>query len=386
MVLTPAPGNLRERTTAKSLPPKPKRSGTNPAPHIGLASGPGAHFKKLRLTSRNLRLFDKRNRRRNLPRVAPSNWAFVPMAKGESSKMSGESRSGSQATVDSEHSSTDSMVSSRSVAFNQLARRNGIIAYDHRFPLPSPIRRLAGIFDQERHSPKPEKRIFDAYVDALRLGTNETDSAYRFGTLLNGELLETIPGYRTQAASAFKRFPKEQGLNNGVAKAVPDLVQGFGKARFDPDGVLAAIEPFIVPSGHADGDIMLAHLVGEFKVLGGDVVCGARQVRFAAACLVEGRDRANEFLGSVDEAGTAHVAGFVFDGEGLRLSVHFSVKIAAGRKEFREHLIFDGPITASYESFVSSHQRVRNMQEWALDNALAMQEKVRATTTAQDDE
>lgn len=277
----------------------------------------------------------------------------------------GKSSTDTEAVTDETGSTTTGRsIATRDPRFFQLARQNGILD-DEPDTTPRNLDDILDFIDNERLTPGLTDPEFKRFRDIIRTAPNERSVAWHMNDLL---AKREGPTYVQQLDVPFARLPKGLGFNQGMSEPVPDFIEGFLRTSFACDDVLETLGPSVDPTG-ADFSIPLAHLVGEFKRVGGDVVCGSRQVAYDAACLVFGRDRAMELLDSVDEPDTAYVAGFVCSGDRVRLSVHWSTYDGSGKKIYRQHELFDEAMLSTPEKFRLARRKIRNLQDWAMQNA-----------------
>ena len=92
------------------------------------------------------------------------------------------------------------------------------------------------------------------------------------------------------------------------------------------------------------------------------------QAGFDGACLVYGRTKARSYLGTPDPPGHAFVSTFTTDGTSLNIFAHY-VSEHFGQVKYHQFPVSSAFLIASYDDFTKSRRLLRNLQDFAHQNA-----------------
>ncbi len=250
--------------------------------------------------------------------------------------------------------------------FPRLALENGILLHNSSVP-PLNLEEIKLFLGQDRKSPDPGQTEFTTYEQQAETAPGEPGVK----SALQDNILQRrkYGVYKIEHDQQFSRFPINVGFNNGLSAATPDWVEGYFKKYFDQNSTVELLGDSAVPTA-VTFPIALAHLVGEFKKLGGNLATGSQQAAYAATCLVNGRDLARLSMQKSTEPGMAYVGSFVSDGHYLRISVHYTTEDPISKAtQYRQYLVFDANIQQDPEHFKDGRRRLRNLQDWTQQNA-----------------
>ncbi|MCJ1472463.1 hypothetical protein MMC13_001111 [Lambiella insularis] len=326
---------------------------------------PGSNTILERLTSKNL----KRGARKSdsqQHKTHPKQWGFINMARTRS-----KSSKSKQTTTASDGSSTTSS-SSKSVSttdpqFARMAEENGIL---DRFDSIDPVNfdEVRTRLEQSRNSPEPDLQEFKDFCKRIQLSQNEQGVAQAIIPLL---CRRTSEGYTQIYDQKFTMFPSNVGFNDGLSPAKPDFIEAYVANTFKPYPLIRRLgcSAVPVPGGRP---IALAHIAGEFNRLSGDMECAMCQAAYDAATLVYGRNQACLAMAKPDEAKFACVGTFVSNGDQVHISVHYATNHASAQAVYHHCPIFSDNFLLNHASFTLTRKHLRNLQEWAMENATSL--------------
>ena len=248
-----------------------------------------------------------------------------------------------------------------------MAEENGIL---DRFDSIDPVNfdEVRTRLQQSRNSPDPGLQEFKDFRKRIQLSQNEQGVAQAVMALLSRR---TGEGYTQVYHQKFTMFPSNVGFNDGLSAAKPDFVEAYAANTFKPYPLIRRLggSAVPVPGGHPIG---LAHIAGEFKRLSGDMECGMCQAAYDAATLIYGRTQACLAIGKPDEAKVACVGTFVSNGDQVHISVHYAMNHASGQTVYHHSPIFSDNLLLNHASFTLTCKHLRNLQEWAMENATSL--------------
>ena len=96
------------------------------------------------------------------------------------------------------------------------------------------------------------------------------------------------------------------------------------------------------------------------------------QAAYDAAALIYGRNQACLAMGKPDEAKVACVGTFVSNGEMLHISVHYATNHTSDPTVYHHYPIFSESFILNHASFTLARKHLRNLQEWAMENATSL--------------
>ena len=295
----------------------------------------------------------------------------VALINTEETRKKGLRASSSPSPSRSDESGSDTTVSTTDVLFGQIARHNGILDHDSSIP-PTNLKDIQLFLAQKRDSPDPGKTEFTDYERDVKRASNEISTVL---AVTSGILQKSRdPLYTGYPNQHFANFPTNVGFNDGLSAARPDWIEGYLKDAFENNSIVERLDGVAVQTS-GKFPIVLAHLAGEFKRRGGNMVCGSDQAAYDAAYLVYGRKQAQVLMHKADESGKAYVGSFVCDGQHLQISVHYTTKHpTSGATEYRQYLMFDENIQRDLEHFINGRRHLRNLQDFSRRNANMIRE------------
>lgn len=280
-----------------------------------------------------------------------------------------KSDNGSKGTPSSSDPSDKTDGTARSVSttdpkFPRLVRQNGVLDKVESAK-SSNFATAKACFGRARESPSPTVEQFEKFQQKVMVSENEREIELAMLPMLK-EYEDA--NYNSVWNQQFNEFPRNIGFNDGLSAPKPDFVEGYLEKSFGPYRVKDRLGGSAVPTG-ARYPAALAHLAGEFKKSGGDLVLASQQAAYDAACLVFGRNNAATSIGEADAANTAHVGSFYTDGNQLAISIHYSAKDSSGETVYHQNRVYSGVIGDDHESFRTGWRHLRNAQDWSRENA-----------------
>ena len=248
-----------------------------------------------------------------------------------------------------------------------MTAENGIL---DRFDSTDPVNfnKVRTRLEQSRNSPDPDVQEFKDFCKRIQLSQNEQGVAQAIVPLL---CRRTGEGYTQAYDQKFTIFPSNVGFNDGLSPAKPNFIEAYLVDTFKPYPLIRRLggSAVPVPGGHP---IALAHIAGEFRKLSGDMEYAMCQAAYEAATLIYGRNQARLAMGKPDEAKIACVGTFVSNGDQVHISVHYTTNDASGQTVYHHCPIFSDNFLLNHASFTLTRRHLRNLQEWAMENATTL--------------
>lgn len=254
-----------------------------------------------------------------------------------------------------------------------IAYKNGILGvFDSK--TPSNLATIRSKIRRRRDSDPPSRKEYQDFVETIETASNEATVRH-----VTSRLLQHYSGrYNKAIQQAFDSFPNGVGPNDNLIVAQPGMIEGYAQPVYLPfparDELGGAAVVYQGPSA-----ITLPHLAGEWYGLDDSTLSAHLRARYAGACMVYGRNKALEYLGRVDEPGSAFVSSFATNGKSLSLYVHYageSPEVADGKLGYHQLRIGGGDFVRSYEEFVEGRNELRNLQDFAKENAQNLREEL----------
>ena len=248
-----------------------------------------------------------------------------------------------------------------------MAEENGIL---DRFDSIDPVNfdKVRARLEQSRNSPDPGLQELKDFRKRIQLSQNKQGVAQAVMPLL---CRRTGEGYTQIYDQKFTMFPSNVGFNDGLSPAKPDFIEAYVANAFKPYPLIRRLggSAVPVPGGRP---IALAHIAGDFKRLSGDMECAMCQAAYDAATLIYGRNQACLAMGKHDEAKVACVGTFVSNGDQVHISVHYATNHTLGKTVYHHCPIFSDNFLLNHESSTLTRKHLRNLQEWAMENATSL--------------
>ena len=268
-------------------------------------------------------------------------------------------------------SSSTKTVSSSDPRFQQIAVNNGILV-PRNSTQPNNFDETRNYLNRPRESASPSLDEYNQYL----FDADTADNEDTLKLALIGQLKKYNDGfYRSAYNQQFTEYPSNAGFNDGLSTPKPDLVQGLNLQAFEPYPVKDKLGGSAVPTPSLY-PITLAHMAGEFKRPGGDLVLARGQAAYDAACLVYGRSIARESMGRSDPPGNTHVGSFISDGTHLTTFTHYATKDASGKIVYHQWPVSDTNIQLSHQSFKTGRRQLRNLQDWTRENSYLLKKEL----------
>ncbi|KAL9627764.1 MAG: hypothetical protein Q9164_007499, partial [Protoblastenia rupestris] len=169
----------------------------------------------------------------------------------------------------------------------------------------------------------------------------------------------------------FTMFPSNVGFNDGLSPAKPDFIEAYVAKTFKPNSLIRLLRGSAVPIP-GGRPIALAHIAGEFRRLSGDMECAMYQAAYDAATLIYARNQACLAMGKPDAAKVAGVGTFVSNGNQVHISVHYATNHTLGQTVYHHCPIFSDNFLLDNARFTLTRKHLRNLQEWAMENATSL--------------
>lgn len=268
-------------------------------------------------------------------------------------------------------SSSTKTVSTSDPRFQEIAVKNGVF-----IPMqsnePNNFNEIYNYVNRPRESASPDVADYKEYLyDAVTADNEDTVKQAVLAQLKKYK----DEGYRSAYNQQFTEYPSAVGFNNGLSTPKPDLIQGISLEAFEPYPVKDRLGGSAVPTPSLF-PITLAHMAGEFKRPGGDLIQARGQAAYDGASLVYGRNAARESMGRVDPPGTAHVGSFVSDGTHITTFAHYATKDASGKTVYHQWPVTDTNIQLGHQSFKTGRRQARNLQDWTRENSYLLKEEL----------
>jgi hypothetical protein len=268
-------------------------------------------------------------------------------------------------------SSSTKTVSTSDPRFQQIAVNNGVLV-PRNSTQPNNFDETHNYLNRPRESASPSLDEYNQYL--FDADTADNEDTLKLAVI--GQLKKYNDGsYRSAYNQQFTEYPSNAGFNDGLSTPKPDLIQGFNLEAFEPYPVKDQLGGSAVPTPSLY-PITLAHMAGEFKRPGGDLIQARCQAAYDAACLVYGRNTARELMGRADPPGIAHVGSFISDGTHLTTFTHYAIKDASGKIVYHQWPVTDTNIQLSHQSFKIGRRQVRNLQDWTRENSYLLKKEL----------
>ena len=349
-----------EDDIVETQPKRQKPPGNQAQPSRAFTVGVSA------LTSQNLKRLSHQVHSQHFPsaeEIALGQPGFVNMPKSQ--------RTETKSRQTEETSSSTKTVSSSDSRFQKIAAKNGVLV-----PMdstePSNLDDIYNYLNRPRESVSPDFEEFKSY--RWKAVTADNEDTVKLALIRH--LKEYDDGkYRSAYNQQFTEYPANVGFNDGLSPAKPDLVQGINLQNFEPYPVVQELGGAAVPTP-SRYPIALAHMAGEFKRPGGNLIEAQSQAAYDAASLVYGRNVARESMNRADPPSAAHVGSFISDGTHITTFTHYATKDASGKIVYHQWPVTDTNIQLGYQSFKTGRRQVRNLQDWTRENSYLLKKEL----------
>ena len=314
------------------------------------------------LTSKNLNSLDHQVQSQRLPSNEKSvlrQWEFVNMPKSR--------KTGIKPRETEDTPSSTKTISTTHPRFPVVVVENGILLPVDSTP-PSNFDEILEYINQQRGSPLPQVHEHRRYFDKTAKAENEETVKLPVLRLLKE--YEDI-GYRSAYSQQFTQYPDNLGFNNGLSPPEPDVVEGIDLQEFGPYPVREKLGGSAVPTPHVHA-IALAHMAGEIKRPGGNLIPAQQQAAYDAACLVYGRNKALESMGRADLPGVARVGTFVSNGSVVSTFAHYARTDDLGKTTYHQVHVTSTDVHANFQNFKAGRSQIRNLQDWTRENSYSL--------------
>lgn len=266
--------------------------------------------------------------------------------------------------------------STTTVGFAVRAQKNGILDVRDSQP-PQNMEDICQRLTQSRDSVSPTPSEYEDYADQARRAKNEATMVVKTSARL---LKDYPPGYDTVYNQPFTNIPRGMGFNNGLSAPQPDFAEGVDMSK-----VLPCFVDELVPAAVLYSDdphsLTLAHIAGEWKGPGKDLEEARMQAAYDGAALVHGRDQARQVLGHTPAEivdGSARVMSFTTDGRQLNLFTHYAANNEDQALVYHQYPVGEHNLVETYEGFKEGRRQLRNAQDMARDESLALADALKA--------
>ena len=314
----------------------------------------------------NLKRLDRKVHSEHVPsaeETALGQWKFVNMPKSQKTETK------SRQTEDT--SSSTKTVSTTDTRFRKIAVKNGVLI-PMQYTEPSNVDEIRNYLNRPRESASPDVAVYRNYL--WKAVTADNEETVKQAVL--AQLKDYKDGHYRQAFNQqFTEYPSNVGFNNGLCAAKPDLIEGITLEAFEPYPVKDQLGGAAVPTPSLF-PITLAHMAGEFKRPGGNLIAAESQAAYDGASLVYGRNTARESMGKTDSLSAAHVGSFISDGKHIMTFAHYAMQDSSGNIVYHLWPATDTNIQMSHESFRTGRRQLRNLQDWTRENSYSLQEEL----------
>ena len=252
--------------------------------------------------------------------------------------------------------------------FAIVAQENGIL---DRLDSINPVNydEIRTRLEQSRNSPDPDLEQFKDFRERIQYSSNEQGVKQAVISLLSRRFGKK---YTHLYYQEFTMFPSNVGFNDGLTPAKPDFVEAYLAGAFKPYPLDLQLGGSAVPVS-GNNPIALAHIAGEFKKLaGGNMVSALELAAYDAATFIYGRNQACLAIDKPDEAKVACVGTFVSNGDQVIIAVHYATNDDSGRTVYHQCPIFSCNLVMNHASFILGRRHLRNLQDWAMENATSL--------------
>lgn len=237
---------------------------------------------------------------------------------------------------------------------------------------PNNFSEIHNYFNRPRDSVSPDVADYKEYLyDAV---TADNEDTVKQAVLMQLKKYKD-EGYRSAYNQQFTEYPSNIGINDGLSTPKPDLIQGISLEAFEPYPVKDRLGGSAVPTPSLF-PITLAHMAGEFKRPGGNLIQAQGQAAYDGASLVYGRNAARESMGRADSPGTAHIGSFISDGTHITTFAHYAIQNALGKFVYHQWPVTDTNIQLNHQSFKIGRRQARNLQDWTRENSYLLKEEL----------
>ncbi|KAJ8121683.1 hypothetical protein ONZ43_g1927 [Nemania bipapillata] len=305
--------------------------------------------KRVRLTRKNLTLFNKMARKKGSKKVLGSG------------------------TPESTTESSTKTISTSSPGFAEQAYSNKILLPCYSKP-PGNLEGIRERHSRSRGTTSPPESEYGRYVASVQGAPNEATIVFETGGALLKKYNDT--GYRRAFNQAFTGFPQNVGFNNGLSAPQPDFVEGLERNEYNPVPVNKHVNGAVLYKNNPLS-LALPHLAGEWKGHGKDLEKAKLQSAYDGAALVYARNQALSLIGKPDSPGHAEVTTFATDGTNLHIFAHYAAESDDGLLEYHQHLVKSTNLVGSYEEFKDGRKRLRNEQDRAREQSYALRDQLK---------
>lgn len=313
------------------------------------SAGGALPTKRVRLTRRNLTLFNNIGRRKGTKASAAAPAEYT------------------------DESSTTKTTSTTTSGFATKACENGILNPSSSKP-PANLDDRRKQFARSRETASPPESVYKIYVDKVGGAVNEATMVYEVGKRLLKDYDDT--DYRTARNQPFTGFPRDVGLNNGLSAPQPDLIEGTQMQDYDPFPIHKLVVGAVLYKNNPHS-VTLSHLAGEWKGAGKDMEEARLQSAYDGAALVYTRNQALSYLGNPDPPGHAEVMTFTTDGTTLNQYAHYADPSEGGTLRYHQYPIKSTNLIDSHQAFKEGRRSLRNSQDYAREQSYALRDQLK---------
>lgn len=299
-------------------------------------------IKRVRLTRKNLSLFDKMGKKK-----AP-----------ESTDESGSTRTTSTTTTTS--------------GFADKAYKNSILPLINS---KTPTNRKARCEQnaQSRGTASPTESVHERYVNTVAKAPNKATIVVETSKLLK-EYDDN--GYNRAFNQAFTAFPRDIGFNNSLSTPQPDFIEGLEKREYLPFPIDEYVSGGILYKGNPHS-LALPYIAGEWKGPdGGSMRTAELQSSYDGAALVYARNQALTYLGKSDPPGYAAITTFTINGTNLNLFAHYAAKTEDKTLEYHQYLDASYNLM-KFDEYRDGRRHLRNAQDDVRDQSYALRDQLK---------
>ncbi|KAK3333195.1 hypothetical protein B0T19DRAFT_448832 [Cercophora scortea] len=210
-----------------------------------------------------------------------------------------------------------------------------------------------------RATASPPESVYEGYINRVEGAGNEATMVIE----TSGKLLKEYndKGYSRAFNRSFTNALPNAGYNDGLSAPQPDFVEGLEKQEFRLFQVADHI-PGATLYKDDPRSITLPQIAGEWKGPAEDMREARVQSAYDGAALVYVRNQALAYIGGSDPPGHAEITTFTTDGTNLNLYAHFAAPSEEDEDilEYHQYPILSMNLIGTYQGYKDGRRKLKD--------------------------